>query len=104
LTGLNYSSAQFWTSGSSEKCANSFGWCSAKDKEFINFELLGSKRLDSAGGKECVSASFEKTEISSDLILQSVSCKTKIIAICEDVWATFLNKMIKMQYIHYVFL
>jgi len=103
LTGLNYSSTQFWTSGSSDKCANSFGWCSAKDKEFINFELLGNKSLESAGGKECVAANFEKSANKSELILQSDTCKSNKRAICEEVCETFLNKIIK-KYILYIIL
>jgi hypothetical protein len=69
----------FWTSGSSDKCPNSYGWCGTDEKEFIDYQLLGLDPFQSAGGKECVSATLDK----SKLVLQADSCATKMRYICE---------------------
>jgi hypothetical protein len=69
----------FWTSGSSDKCPNSYGWCGTGEKELINYQLLGLDPFRSAGGKECVSATLDK----SKLVLHADSCATKKRYICE---------------------
>jgi hypothetical protein len=71
--------ASFWTSGSSDKCPNSYGWCGTGEKELISFKILELDQFLSSGGKECVSATLDK----SDLVLQADSCATKKRYICE---------------------
>jgi len=85
IAELNYLSNKFWTSGSSDNCPNSFGWCSSREKEFINFDILGYNSFESKGGKECVSANYEKSKNRSEIILQSDECKLVRRAICEEV-------------------
>jgi hypothetical protein len=77
LNGTNGTS--FWTSGSSDKCPNSYGWCGTGEKELIDYQLLDLDPFQSAGGKECVSATLDK----SDLILRPDSCFKKMRFICE---------------------
>jgi hypothetical protein len=74
----------FWTSGSSDKCPNSFGWCGSSDREFISYQSLGVQSFQSAPGAECVSATLQKNE----LVLQPEKCSTKKLMFCE-VYLTF---------------
>jgi len=71
--------ASFWTTGSSDKCPNSFGWCGSSDREFISFQSLGVQNVQSAPGAECVSATLQKNE----LVMQSEKCTNKKLMVCE---------------------
>lgn len=74
----------FWTSGSSDKCPNIFGWCGGSgEKEFLDFDGLGLKDFDSSGGKDCVSITVEKNGNKANWLMQSESCSNKRRAICE---------------------
>jgi hypothetical protein len=71
--------ATFWTSGSSDKCLNSFGWCASSDRELISYQSLGVQGLESGAGKTCVSATLQKNE----LVMQAETCNSKKLIICE---------------------
>jgi hypothetical protein len=69
----------FWTTGLSDKCPNSFGWCGSSDREFISYQSLGVQSFQSAPGAECVSATLQKNE----LVMQAEKCSNKKLMICE---------------------
>jgi hypothetical protein len=69
----------FWTSGSSDKCPNSFGWCGSSEREFISYQSLGVQSFQSATDAECVSATLQNNE----LVMQTEKCSTKKLMFCE---------------------
>jgi hypothetical protein len=73
----------FWTSGTSDKCPKTFGWCGGSDKEFVDFEGLGMKNFDLMGGFECLSITLDRKGSKASLLMQSESCSNKRRAICE---------------------
>jgi hypothetical protein len=79
----------FWTSGTSDKCPNHFGWCGGTEKEFIDFEGLGLKDFDSSGGNECISITLEKKGSRGRMLMQSEGCSNKRRAICEVIKSRF---------------
>lgn len=84
--GLNVTNGtRFWTSGLSDKCPNSFGWCTGKEKEFLSTSVLGLDNFNSAKGAECVTATFEKVDNMTNLRLQADLCDilAKKHVICE---------------------
>jgi hypothetical protein len=75
FSGLNIpNGTRFWTSGLSDKCTNSFGWCTGKEKEFLNTALLGLENFDSTNGTECVTALFEHTANKTNFALRADLC------------------------------
>jgi hypothetical protein len=73
----------FWTSGTSDKCLKTFGWCGGSEKEFVDFEGLGLKNIDLTSGFECLSITLDAKENKSSLLMQIESCSNKRRAICE---------------------
>jgi hypothetical protein len=92
FSGLNIPhGTRFWTSGLSDKCTNSFGWCTGKENEFLNTALLGLDKFDSTNGAECVTATFENSDNKTNFALQADICDllAKRRVICEVMYDLF---------------
>lgn len=57
--------SKFWTSASSEKCPNEFGWCSSK--ELMDYDGLGFPRDNLDASKFCLTASLSASSLALNL-------------------------------------
>jgi hypothetical protein len=87
--------ASFWTSGSSDKCPNSFGWCGSSDREFISYQSLRVQSFESSAGKKCVGATLQKNE----LVIQPEKCTTQRLIICEVYFYLFFKAYVLIKWV-----